>query len=68
MPDDAVDAYKKHAANCIRIAQETNDTASKLSLLDMARAWLALAKQGERNRDIETVVVQGVGWPRLGSR
>ena len=67
MPDDAVDAYKKHAANCIRIAQETNDTASKLSLLDMARAWLALAKQGERNRDIE-VVVQGVGWPRVGSR
>jgi hypothetical protein len=53
MPDDAVDAYMNHAANCIRVAQETNDTESKLSLLDMARAWLALAKQGERNRDIE---------------
>ena len=56
MPNDGVDAYRKHAANCIRLAQETNDTDSRLSLLDMARAWLALADQGERNRDIETAM------------
>jgi hypothetical protein len=56
MPNDGVDGYTKHAANCIRLAQETNDTDSKLSLLDMARAWLALAEQGERNRDIETAM------------
>jgi hypothetical protein len=41
-----VDTYLVVAAKCIELAQLTNDTRNKLSLLDMARAWLALAEQG----------------------
>ena len=40
--------YRAHAAECVRLAQLTNDPQSKSSLLDMARAWLALVTQGEK--------------------
>ena len=49
MPDDSVDAYIEHAANCIRTAQETKDTESRLSLLGMAQAWLRLAEHSQRS-------------------
>ena len=40
--------YRAHAAECVRLAQQTNDPQSKGSLLDMARAWLALVNQGQK--------------------
>jgi hypothetical protein len=50
--------YRAHATECVRLAQKTSDPQSKASLLDMARAWLALVTQGEKNRDAPTLVYQ----------
>jgi len=50
--------YRAHAAECVRLAQQTADPQSKSSLLDMARAWLALVAQGEKNNDAPTLVYQ----------
>jgi hypothetical protein len=54
----ATGEYRVHAATCVKLAQQTEDTASKLSLLDMARAWLALATQGDKNNEAQTLVYQ----------
>jgi hypothetical protein len=54
MPDTG--EYRAHAAECVRLAQQTSDPQSKSSLLDMARAWLALVTQGEKNADAPTLV------------
>jgi hypothetical protein len=54
MPDTG--EYRAHAAECVRLAQDTNDPQSKASLLAMARAWLSLVTQGEKNKDAPTLV------------
>jgi hypothetical protein len=41
--------YEAHAAHCVSMAKETSSSETKLILLDMARAWLLLAKQSEKN-------------------
>jgi hypothetical protein len=48
MPVNGSDAYIEHAADCIRIAQDTKDIVSRLSLLAMAQAWLRLAERSQR--------------------
>jgi len=45
--------YQQRAADCLRVAQETNDPASKALLLEMAQAWVKLAER-MRNRKQET--------------
>ena len=50
--------YRAHAAKCVRLAQRTNNAESKSSLLDMARAWLALVTQGEKNSEAATLVYE----------
>ena len=39
-----VDRYKEYAAECLRIAQDTNDHDQKARLLEMAEAWQRLAE------------------------
>jgi hypothetical protein len=56
MPDTG--EYRARAAECVRLARQTNDPQSKSSLLDMARAWLALVTQGEKNSEAPTLVYQ----------
>jgi hypothetical protein len=56
MPD--IGEYRAHAAECVRLAQQTSDPQSKSSLLDMARAWLALITQSERNSEATTLVYE----------
>ena len=56
MPDTG--EYRAHAAECVRLAQKTGDPQSKSSLLDMARAWLALVTQGEKNAEAATLVYE----------
>jgi hypothetical protein len=46
---DDVGRYRKHAANCLSIAQHTADPKAKLALIDMAQIWVALAEEAERN-------------------
>jgi hypothetical protein len=38
--------YRATAAECVRLAQETNDLSLKAMLLVMAQRWLELAKGG----------------------
>jgi hypothetical protein len=56
MPDTG--EYRAHAAECVRLAQQTNNPQSKSSLLDIARAWLDLAAQGDKNSEASTLVYQ----------
>jgi hypothetical protein len=44
--------YRLHAAHCAEIAAITAVSEDKLKLLNMARAWLLLAEQAEKNRKI----------------
>jgi hypothetical protein len=41
--------YRLHAAHCMEIAARTADTESKITLLNMARAWLLLAEKAEKS-------------------
>ncbi len=52
-PDDAKD-YLVRAQHCIDIAKET-DSPRRLVLLEMAKAWMRLAEQAERNRKTDVV-------------
>jgi hypothetical protein len=54
--------YRAHAAECVRLAQQTVDPRSKSSLLDMARAWLVLVTQSEKNS--HTTLVYETPEPR----
>ena len=45
---DAVQRYKEYAAECLRIAQQTNDGHQKVRLLEMADAWKRLAEAAGR--------------------
>jgi hypothetical protein len=49
------DDYRRNAANCMRLAEQTADPAAKAFLLDMARAWHNLADQAERNSRTDLV-------------
>ena len=52
-------AYRLHAAHCTEIAARTADRENRLTLLSMARAWLLLAEQAEKNN--ETIVCETPG-------
>jgi hypothetical protein len=47
--------YRRNAASCMRLADQTNDPAARAFLLDMARAWHNLANQAERNSRTDLV-------------
>jgi hypothetical protein len=46
---DQVTRYRQYAANCLRAAQELPDQPIRKSLIDMARVWMALARQADEN-------------------
>ncbi len=60
--DGQIEIYRTHAGKCLWLAKRTDDPESKLILLDMARAWLGLAEQGEKNR--QTTLVYEAPEPR----
>ncbi len=62
MTDGQVEVYRTHDGVCLWLAQKTADRESRVILLDMARAWLALAEQGEKNR--QTTLVYETPEPR----
>jgi hypothetical protein len=45
------DQYKRRAAECVRIAERTEDPDSKATLLQMAQTWLRLAEKAEDQAD-----------------
>jgi hypothetical protein len=51
MPPAAVERYKKYAAECLRIAQQTSDGAQKARLLEMAAAWQRLSEAATKQAE-----------------
>lgn len=49
------DAYRRHAAECLRLAEKATNPDEKAYLLYMANAWLNLADQADRNRKTDIV-------------
>ncbi len=47
--------YRRHAAQCIAVAQTCPDTSGKLTLLEMARAWPLLAEQASKTDETTPV-------------
>jgi hypothetical protein len=47
---EAVERYRRYAANCLKIAGQIHDETIKGSLLDMAQVWMKLAQQAERDQ------------------
>ena len=41
------DQYRRHADECVRVAQMINDSVDKALLLQMAQAWRRLAGRAE---------------------
>lgn len=64
--DDHIGDYRARAAQCIAVAQTCPETAGKLALLEMARAWLLLAEQGVKNGQM--ALVDGTPIPCRGDR
>jgi hypothetical protein len=45
----AADEYRRHAIECLRLADETLNARSRVLLVHMAEAWLRLVHQAEKN-------------------
>jgi hypothetical protein len=46
----AAEDYRRHAAECLRMAEQITEPGGKAVMIDMARSWLRLAEQAETNR------------------
>ncbi len=46
--------YRRYAAECIRVAQQTQNRTDKTMLLDMAQKWQALAEKAASEDGRET--------------
>ncbi|MFL5046746.1 MAG: hypothetical protein ACJ8EA_18090 [Xanthobacteraceae bacterium] len=51
----SAEEYRRRAAGCILLAEETIDSAYRLTLMEMAQAWLRLAEQVEKNSQVDLV-------------
>jgi hypothetical protein len=45
------DEYRRYAAECLRVAQKTNNPSDKAMMLEMAQKWRELAERSERESD-----------------
>ena len=53
-PVNKPDYYRQYALECLRLANDTNEPSTKAVLIDMAQAWIKLAEQAQRNRQLAT--------------
>ena len=67
-PDEIATRYRGYAADCIMVAKQTSDDASKLRLLDMARAWADLADQAEKNGAAIPIVYETPAQPMMAKK
>jgi hypothetical protein len=47
--------YQRYAAECLLLAEQTHDPATKSKLLAMAQAWTRLADLAEKNSHTDLV-------------
>ena len=52
MPLETVTRYRAYAADCIKIADSLSTVALKLEFLAMARVWIALANESDKNSQV----------------
>jgi hypothetical protein len=45
------DEFRRYAAECLRVAQKTNNPNDKAMMLEMAQKWRELAERSERESD-----------------
>ena len=50
-----IDKYRRHAVDCLRIAEGVPDLQNRMQLIDMAQSWLLLAQQAEKNLSTDLV-------------
>jgi hypothetical protein len=43
--------YRRYAEECLRLGQTTDSQQTRAALLQMARVWLRLAEQAEKNSE-----------------
>jgi hypothetical protein len=59
----SVDKYRRHAVECLRIAEGIPESLNRMVLIDMAQSWLLLAQQAEKtdapNPDFATGSIGG---------
>jgi len=63
MSNDQVKLYRANAFKCAGLAQNASDIHSKLTLLEMARAWLLLSERAIKNS--QTCLVYEPPMPSL---
>lgn len=51
-PSDLAARYRQFAAKCVAVARGMTSQSEKLSMLDMAQAWLILADQALKNEGL----------------
>jgi hypothetical protein len=51
----SVDKYRRHAVDCLRIAEGVPSPQSRMILIDMAQSWLLLAQQAETSAATDRV-------------
>jgi hypothetical protein len=51
----SVNRYREYASDCLRLCGTISDPTSKAVLIDMARAWVRLAEQAEKNSHLDLV-------------
>jgi hypothetical protein len=54
-PAQLVGLYRDRAAKCLLVARTQTSAAERMVLLDMAQAWIALAKQAEKNESLSVI-------------
>ena len=62
--DERVEQYRRNAEKCLELANAFNDPESKRALLVMANAWLMLAEQNLKNREVVLVYETPAPWPK----
>jgi hypothetical protein len=54
--------YRRHAAECLRLAECITDSKERLLLIDMAQAWQRLAREKTMLAARTTPVLGKAGW------
>ena len=60
----SVELYRTYAAQCVELARKASDPETRLALLNMARAWLVLAEQADKNIHAPTLVYETPEQPQ----
>ena len=60
------DQYKRRAAECVRMAERTDNAEDKALLLQMAQTWMRLAEKAEDRRERKIAALRKSTAPRAG--